>query len=471
MSKAKIVTDLKNNYFTNNKITFGTSQPTSGSYAAGDVVISKSPNANAYGWICTSSGSPGSWKVLKSASDLPSMSWDNISGKPSTFPAVIGTTTTTATRGDIGETAYRHSQSAHAPSNAQKNSDITKAEIEAKLTGAISSHSHNYAAVNHGNHVPGKESADNRKFLGSDGKWRIVFPNFISGIAHINLPNHLSGAPESYVKLCNVQLVPTDNSHCEILLSGNGDYGQTGHSFGILRVSGRGAGAVKYLQLMRSDTTQIEIGYVKSGSSMDVWVKRPAFDGLGAMTVLGISPNHCTIFKNPEITANKPSGYQAVVSDDPFNICQRGMCLENNVSYKGGTNNYSQYHLMGVDANNNIYLGWDNQTYINVNNSIKGYKDIHIQNGAGLYAQGIRFDNGNGGTIDFGSQHVRLEYNKSEQCVYVAGSETDFYGYHMSFRAKTFQAVDYWMKFGSHWLTIGGSAPPNSSAGDVWFRV
>ena len=30
----------------------------------------------------------------------------------------------------------------HAPSNAQKNSDITKAEIEAKLTGTISTHSH-----------------------------------------------------------------------------------------------------------------------------------------------------------------------------------------------------------------------------------------------------------------------------------------------------------------------------------------
>lgn len=30
----------------------------------------------------------------------------------------------------------------HAPANAQKNSDITKAEIEAKLTGIINSHSH-----------------------------------------------------------------------------------------------------------------------------------------------------------------------------------------------------------------------------------------------------------------------------------------------------------------------------------------
>lgn len=35
-----------------------------------------------------------------------------------------------------------HLASAHAPSNAQANADITKAEIEAKLTGAIASHSH-----------------------------------------------------------------------------------------------------------------------------------------------------------------------------------------------------------------------------------------------------------------------------------------------------------------------------------------
>jgi len=35
-----------------------------------------------------------------------------------------------------------HVTSNHAPSNAQKNSDITKAEIEAKLTGEIASHTH-----------------------------------------------------------------------------------------------------------------------------------------------------------------------------------------------------------------------------------------------------------------------------------------------------------------------------------------
>ena len=39
-------------------------------------------------------------------------------------------------------TAYNHSQSEHAPADAQKNSDITKAEIEAKLVGEIDSHGH-----------------------------------------------------------------------------------------------------------------------------------------------------------------------------------------------------------------------------------------------------------------------------------------------------------------------------------------
>lgn len=55
---------------------------------------------------------------------------------------VLGETSATAYRGDRGKTAYDHSQVAHAPSNAQKNSDITKAEIEAKLTGVITSHTH-----------------------------------------------------------------------------------------------------------------------------------------------------------------------------------------------------------------------------------------------------------------------------------------------------------------------------------------
>lgn len=55
-------------------------------------------------------------------------------------------------------TAYSHSQAAHAPSGAQANADITKAEIEAKLTGEISSHSHS----------GGADPFTNKLVLGSD---------------------------------------------------------------------------------------------------------------------------------------------------------------------------------------------------------------------------------------------------------------------------------------------------------------
>ncbi|MFZ2540754.1 MAG: hypothetical protein WAW75_03150 [Gallionella sp.] len=43
-----------------------------------------------------------------------------------------------------------HVISAHAPSNAQKNSDITQGEIEAKLVGVITSHSHSGGAASWG---------------------------------------------------------------------------------------------------------------------------------------------------------------------------------------------------------------------------------------------------------------------------------------------------------------------------------
>ena len=81
----------------------------------------------------------------------------------------LGETEATAYRGDRGKIAYDHSQSPHAPANAQKNSDITKAEIEAKLTGTITSHTHTgLMPADHGaNHVTG----------GSD-----VIPDAVAGL-------------------------------------------------------------------------------------------------------------------------------------------------------------------------------------------------------------------------------------------------------------------------------------------------
>ncbi|HZJ98633.1 MAG TPA: hypothetical protein VFC79_01420, partial [Tissierellaceae bacterium] len=68
------------------------------------------------------------------------------------FPTILalGETNNTAYRGDRGKIAYVHSQAAHAPVNAQKNSDITKGEIEAKLTGNITTHSHTVTKANVG---------------------------------------------------------------------------------------------------------------------------------------------------------------------------------------------------------------------------------------------------------------------------------------------------------------------------------
>lgn len=67
----------------------------------------------------------------------------------------LGTTNSTAFRGDQGYTAYMHSIADHAPADAQKNSLITKAEIETKLTGTITTHNHSgiYAPYSHGTHV------------------------------------------------------------------------------------------------------------------------------------------------------------------------------------------------------------------------------------------------------------------------------------------------------------------------------
>lgn len=60
-----------------------------------------------------------------------------------------------------------HIASAHAPSNAQANADITKAEIEAKLIGAISSHSHA------GSGGPTKISGNTGAF-GGDSTWETL---------------------------------------------------------------------------------------------------------------------------------------------------------------------------------------------------------------------------------------------------------------------------------------------------------
>lgn len=467
MPKAKLITDVNNNFFSNNKLTLGSSQPTAGSYNTGDVVISNSPNNSAYGWICTSSGTPGSWKVLKSAVDISSMDWNSISGKPSTFQPTIGTTSTTAFRGDQGLVAYNHSQSAHAPSNAQKNSDITKPEIEAKLTGDITTHTHSaYALVNHGTHVPTTESANNSRFLRNDNSWQTVTAENIGAGVSKPLPTY--GEPVTYVKICDFDDAGSGNTHAEALISGSGNFGGTEHMIAILRVSGRADRKVQLIKLAEETAVNsVEIGYTRSGTTTTVWLKRPSYDGGGSILIL----NTQSVRFPSSFTAQEsiPSGYTTGSNIAAYQYPKVSPTLANNIPIKGLTSGGSEYDIMRVDTNNNIALGWGNQTYINVNNTMRIYRDVHMQSGTGLYAIGLRVNSGSDwSSIGLGSNHVRLEYAKND-CVYIAGSETISGGYHLPFRAHHFESVANYIKVGAYNLTVGSSASP-ANVGDIWIQ-
>ncbi len=62
-------------------------------------------------------------------------SWGDILNKPSTFPPTLGTTSSTAFRGDYGLIAYNHSQSAHAPSNAWVYNEATIKAVKVNSAG------------------------------------------------------------------------------------------------------------------------------------------------------------------------------------------------------------------------------------------------------------------------------------------------------------------------------------------------
>jgi hypothetical protein len=51
--------------FENKKFEVGGSEPESGNYVIGDVVWNDTPTPNGYmGWVCTKSGTPGTWKAF-----------------------------------------------------------------------------------------------------------------------------------------------------------------------------------------------------------------------------------------------------------------------------------------------------------------------------------------------------------------------------------------------------------------------
>lgn len=86
------------------------------------------------------------------------------------------------------DTAYTHSQSSHAPSNAQKNSDITKAEIETKLAGTITSHNHSgiYEPV-----ITTKNTAFNVNFDGTASNIKMNGTQSLGSLSTVARADHI----------------------------------------------------------------------------------------------------------------------------------------------------------------------------------------------------------------------------------------------------------------------------------------
>ena len=144
--------------------------------------------------------------------------------------------------------------------------------------------------------------------------------------------------------------------------------------------------------------------------------------------------------------------------------------LANNKSLYGKKTDGGNYTIAFLGNNNEIGIGHANETYINIWNTTRVHRDIHMQTGSVLYAKNIRINSeGQWTSIGLGPTNVRLEYNKGD-AVYIAGSETVSSGYGTPFRAKHFDNVEQWIKIGGKWLTISSSAP-NASTGDVWIQI
>lgn len=93
--------------------------------------------------------------------------------------------------------AKNHADSAHAPSTAQKNSDILKSEIEAKLTGSISSHAHAGAEAATPSTLVQRDAA-------GDIHCRLLRPNFANEAAISGaLAYRIDNGTNSYLRFCS----------------------------------------------------------------------------------------------------------------------------------------------------------------------------------------------------------------------------------------------------------------------------
>ena len=145
--------------------------------------------------------------------------------------------------------------------------------------------------------------------------------------------------------------------------------------------------------------------------------------------------------------------------------------LNNNTSLYGYNTSGTQINICGVDNSNNIYLGWNNQTYINVNNTMRVYRDLHILNGNALRVTGQ-------------TVLARTESYRQIAVVSTAGdgngkgdgqTHLGYFdsGYHHYFRGSGAMHVDMLggLKIEGKRLSIGSAAHSNPATGDVWIQI
>lgn len=113
--------------------------------------------------------------------------------------------------------AKNHADSPHAPANAQKNSDITKEEIEAKLTGQIGSHSHADCDTVDGFHAQKTPAADRIPVADANGKlnsgWLPINITYPISIANGGTGSGVTPTASNSPQADNIKAVKHDHGH------------------------------------------------------------------------------------------------------------------------------------------------------------------------------------------------------------------------------------------------------------------
>ena len=164
-------------------------------------------------------------------------------------------------------------------------------------------------------------------------------------------------------------------------------------------------------------------------------------------------------------------------------------------SYLGSTilaNNHSLYgkktdgtnliNICGVDNSNNIYLGWGNETYINVNNTMRTSRDIHVMNGAAMRVTGHLNVARTTDYTQLATFQTAGDSNaQGDGQTHIGYFNSGWGGYTHYFRGGGPVIIDNLnsLQISRDWFRLGGkyvylrSATPNSGlqVGDIWIQI